>query len=300
MKISEQLEWDYEGKKRATTEFMTKDTIKEVVAAELFIPIVEELYDNNIFTSWSGLSGDAHIRIPLDGLSRENYLIAMENCKNNPRNWRVQKPPYGDQKDIASNYTFEIYVDYEDGITELSTVVKKMLEEIRKFYFQDVQIAKAEYAKESGLPRVDLDGLYKRSESEIYVIETEKFELVPAKSFEELAEMYLNGGNPEYFYDEETDTYFRNRELIEKSKEYREYKTSPEKGRERAIQDIKRRLNEKMSDKEKYKVIFDWMIEHFKYDYSILYSTQVSNLQREAYSKYRRIIRRIRKKNRKL
>lgn len=46
--------------KRTSTDFMTRDTTREVVAAELFIPIVEELYDKNIFTNWSGLTGDAH------------------------------------------------------------------------------------------------------------------------------------------------------------------------------------------------------------------------------------------------
>ena len=48
MKITERLEWDYETNKRTSTNFMTKDTIREVVAAELFIPIVKELYDKNI------------------------------------------------------------------------------------------------------------------------------------------------------------------------------------------------------------------------------------------------------------
>lgn len=51
MKITEQLEKEYETNKITSTKFMTKDTIKEVVAAELFIPIVEELYDKNIFTN---------------------------------------------------------------------------------------------------------------------------------------------------------------------------------------------------------------------------------------------------------
>lgn len=51
MKITQKLEWDYEENKITSTDFMTKDTIKNVVAAELFIPIVEELYDKNIFTN---------------------------------------------------------------------------------------------------------------------------------------------------------------------------------------------------------------------------------------------------------
>ena len=50
MKITQKLEWDYEENKITSTYFMTRDTIKDVVAAELFIPIVEELYDKNIFT----------------------------------------------------------------------------------------------------------------------------------------------------------------------------------------------------------------------------------------------------------
>ena len=49
---------------------------------------------------------------------------------------------------------------------------------------------------------------------------------------EELSEVFLEGDDPEYLYDEETATYFRNRELIEKSKEYREYKEFPEKKKE--------------------------------------------------------------------
>ena len=146
MKVTEQLELDYNLKKQDDGKFMTRDTIKDKVAAELFIPIVEELYDNNIFTHWSGLERDAHIRISLDGLSKENYLIAQENCKNNPNNWRLQKSPYSDNKDIAPNYSFEIFVNYEESVTDVSEVVSKMLAEIRKLSFQDVQLSKLEYA----------------------------------------------------------------------------------------------------------------------------------------------------------
>ena len=268
MKITEQLEWDYETNKKTSTNFMTKDTIREIVAAELFIPIVEELYDKNIFTNWSGLTGNAHIRIPLDGLSKENFLIAKKNCESNPNHWKFQKPPYTDNKDILPNYTFEIYVDYEEGVTEISYVVEKMLEEVRKLSFQDIQIARVEYAKESELPRVNIEGLYKRSECPVFNIEKQQDEMVPAESFEELSEMYLDGNNPEYFYDEETDTYFRNKELIAKSKEYREYETSPEKRKERALQEISKRFNSKMTDEQKYKIIFDWCINYFNYAYS--------------------------------
>ena len=268
MKITEQLEKKYEINKITSTKFMTKDTIKEVVAAELFIPIVEELYDKNIFTNWSGLTGNAHIRIPLDGLSKENFLVAKKNCESNPEHWKFQKPPYADNKDILPNYTFEIYVDYEEGVTEVSDVVQKMLEEVRKLSFQDVQIAKVEYAKESKLPRVNIDGLYKRSEYSVFNVKKQQEEMVKAESFEELSEMYLDGDNPEYFYDKETNTYFRNKELIAKSREYREYETSPEKRKEKAIQEISRRFNDKMTDEDKYKVIFDWCVNYFNYAYS--------------------------------
>lgn len=296
MKVSEQLELEYNLKKNDDGSFMKRETIKEVVAAELFIQIVEELYDNNIFTHWSGLEGDAHIRISLDGLSKENYLIAQENCKNNPNNWRVQKPPYGDNRDSVPNYSFEIYVDYEEGVTDVSEVLNKMLTEIRKFEFQDIQVAKVEYAKDSKLPRVNLQGLYKKSEMSVFDTETQEEKMIPAESFEELSEMFLEGDNPEYFYDEETDTYFRNKELIGKSKEYREYKEFPEKRKARAISDISKRLNEKMTDEEKYKTIFEWMVNYFKYDYATLYSTQALNFASEANSKYGKIIRQNRAK----
>ena len=74
--------------------------------------------------------------------------------------------------------------------------------------------------------------------------------------------MYLEGNTPEYFYDEETDTYFRNKELIAKSKEYREYEESSEKRKERAINEINKRLNSEMTDEKKYKVIFDWCVNY--------------------------------------
>ena len=47
MKITQKLEWDYEENKITSTDFIIRDTIKDVVAAELFIQIVEELYDKN-------------------------------------------------------------------------------------------------------------------------------------------------------------------------------------------------------------------------------------------------------------
>ena len=92
--------------------------------------------------------------------------------------------------------------------------------------------------------------------------------MIPAESFEELSEMYLEGDNPEYFYDEETDTYFRNKELIAKSKKYREYEVSAEKRKERAIDEISKMINSEMTDEEKYKVIFDWCVNYFNYAYS--------------------------------
>ena len=296
MKVTEQLELDYNLKKQDDGKFMIRDTIKDKVAAELFNQIVEELYDNNIFTHWSGLEGDAHIRISLDGLSKENYLIAQENCKNNPNNWRLKKPPYSHNADIAPNYSFEIFVKYKEGVTDVSEVVAQMLAEVRKLSFQDVQVAKTEFAKQSKLPRVNLEGLYKKSETSVLDSETQEEKMIPAESFEELSEMFLGGDNPQYFYDEETDTYFMNRELMKKSREYREYKESPEKRKERIISDLSKRLDGKMPDEQKYEIIFDWMVNYFKYDYATLYSTQATNLALEANSKFGKIIRQNRSK----
>ena len=44
MKVSENLELEYAKKKKGTEEleFMTRDRIKEFVAADLFIPVVQE------------------------------------------------------------------------------------------------------------------------------------------------------------------------------------------------------------------------------------------------------------------
>lgn len=286
MKVSENLELEYAKQKNGDEELeiMTRDRIKEFVAAELFIPIVQELYDKNIFTNWSGLESNAHIRIPLDGLSKENFIIAKRNCEKK-KNWKLQRPPYieNGQKDVAPNYSFEIYVDYEDGITEESEVIEKMLKEIRKLRYQDIQISKSEYARDSHLPRVDLEGLYKKSESSVFNIKKQQEEMIPVETFEELSEMYLEGEKPEYFYDEETDTYFRNRELIEKSKEYREYEKSTEKRKEKAIQEISQRINTKMTEEEKYKMIFDWCINNFDYAYSGLnYAYVEQEINRES------------------
>lgn len=293
MKVSENLELEYAKKKKGTEEleFMTRDRIKEFVAADLFIPVVQELYDKNIFTHWSGLEYDAHIRIPLDGLSKENFIIAKRNCEKK-KNWRLKRPPYDEKKDIIPNYSFEIYVDYEDGITEESEVIEKMLSEIRKLRYQDIQVAKSEYARDSKIPRVDIEGLYKRSEISVFNIEKQQEEMMPADSFEELSEMYLDGENPEYFYDEESDTYFRNKELIAKSKEYREYAKSTEKRKEKAIQEIGQRINPKMTDEEKYRIIFDWCINNFDYAYSGLsyaYAEQeIAQESQDRLSKYYR------------
>ena len=104
-----------------------------------------------------------------------------------------------------------------------------------------------------------------------------------ADSFEELSEMYLEGENPEYFYDEESDTYFRNKELIAKSKEYREYEKSIEKRKERAIQEISQRIKPKMTDEERYRIIFDWCINNFDYAYSGLnYAYAEQEITRES------------------
>ena len=198
MKVTEQLEWDYDSRKNDDGSFIKKATIKDKVAAELFIPIVELLYNNNIFTSWSGLKEDAYIRIPMDGLSRENYLIAKENCEKGI-NWRVQKPLYADQEDIIPNYSFEIYIQYDKEM-EVENLIKKLLEEDGKLKFQDVQISRTNYEKESKLPRITKDELYQKSKQE------KEIEIM-AENDEELMEMFCDGENPEYCYDSQSNTF---------------------------------------------------------------------------------------------
>lgn len=46
--------------------------------------------------------------------------------------------------------------------------------------------------------------------------------------------MFLEGDNPDYFYDEETNTFFKNKELIAKSKKYREYESSIEQRKKKS------------------------------------------------------------------
>lgn len=271
MKVTEQLEWDYDSRKNDDGSFIKKATIKDKVAAELFIPIVELLYNNNIFTSWSGLTEDAHIRIPMDGLSRENYLIAKENCEKGI-NWRVQKPPYADQEDIIPNYSFEIYIQYDQEM-EVENLIKKLLEEVRKLKFQDVQIARTNYAKESKLPRITKEGLYEKSKQVVFDIKQEKEIEIMAENDEELMEMFCDGENPEYCYDSQSNTFFRNKELISKSREYE------------AFVKISDMIKDDMSSQEKYKLIYDWLINNFQYAYSGLYRAYAECLATEESSK---------------
>lgn len=64
---------------------------------------------------------------------------------------------------------------------------------------------------------------------------------------------------------------------------YREYETSPEKRKERAIQEISRRFHDKMTVEDKYKVIFDWCINYFNYAYSGLnYAYAEQEINKEA------------------
>ncbi len=270
MKVTTKLEEDYDSQKKDDGSFIRKSTIKDKVAAELFIPIVELLYNNNIFTSWSGLTGDAHIRIPMDGLSRENYLIAKENCEKGI-NWRVQKPPYADQEDIIPNYTFEIYIQY-DGEMEVENLIKKLLDEVSKLKFQDVQIARSNYAKVSRLPRITKEGLYEKSKQLVYNKHGQEIEVM-AENDKELIEMFCGGENPEYYYDEQSNTFFKNRELISKSREYE------------AFVEISKMMKENMSSQEKYKLIYDWIVNNFQYAYSNLYRAYAECLVREESSK---------------
>lgn len=271
MKVTEQLEWDYDPQKIEDGNFMTKTTIKNIVAAELFIPVVKQLYDNNIFTSWSGLTGDAHIRIPMDGLSKENFLIAKENCEKGI-NWRIQKPSYRDQDDILPNYTFEIFIPYEEE-TEVEDLIKKLLSEVCKLKFQDIQIVKTNYAKTSKLPRITIEGLYEKSKEVIYDPKQGKEIEIQAETKEELMEMFCVGKNPEYYYDEKTGTFFRNIELISKSREYE------------AFCEISKKIKDGMSNQEKYKVIYDWVVDNFNYAYSGLYYAYAECISREETNK---------------
>ena len=53
---------------------------------------------------------------------------------------------------------------------------------------------------------------------------------------------------------------------------------------------------DKMSDEQKYEIVFDWMVNYFKYDYATLYSTQATNLALETNSKFGKIVRQNRSK----
>ena len=271
MKVTEQLEWDYNSKRTEDGNFMTRATIKNIVAAELFIPIVEALYDNNIFTSWSGLTGDAHIRIPMDGLSKENYLIAKRNCEKGIA-WRVTRPPYTDQEDVLPNYSFEIYIPYDENM-EVEDLIKRLLSEVSKLGFQDVQIARDKYATTSKLPRITKNGLYEKSKQVVFNIEQEKEIEVMAEDDDELMEIFCEGEAPEYFYDEQTNTFFKNKELISKSREYE------------AFIEISQMMKIDMPSQEKYRIIYDWMVNNFKYAYSGLYRAYAECLTREESSK---------------
>ena len=55
-----------------------------------------------------------------------NFLIAKQNCEKNPNHWKLQRPPYKNVKSLLPNYTFEIYVEYEEGLTEVSDVVDQL------------------------------------------------------------------------------------------------------------------------------------------------------------------------------
>lgn len=220
MKVSEQLEWNYEHTyDGALTE---KRQIPQCVAAELFIHIVGELYDNNIFTHWSGLQGNAHIRIALDVLSENNLKKALEYCKTN-KNWKLIKPFYKGKDDNKTNYSIEISADYIENQTEVMEVIDKLQQEIRKLDYQDVEIAPDDLARSSNCSRFSFKGIYELSKNYAYVDGEEK--LVDddcPKDIHEAIEMYCIGNTPEFYYDETSQTFFKSRELLGKSLKYRQ------------------------------------------------------------------------------
>ena len=57
------------------------------------------------------------------------------------------------------------------------------------------------------------------------------------------------------------------------------------------IELIKKQINEDMTDEQKYKVIFDYFVNRYKYDYSILDTEIAFEYFRKAFSSYRNILR---------
>ena len=57
------------------------------------------------------------------------------------------------------------------------------------------------------------------------------------------------------------------------------------------IESIKKQINEDMTDEQKYKVIFDYFVNRYKYDYSILDTEIAFEYFRKAFSSYRNILR---------
>ena len=67
-----------------------KETLKKIVAADCLLPACEKLFDLNIFSVESGLSGDAHVKFYLDTLSKENKQIILDLCKERPDLCQIQ------------------------------------------------------------------------------------------------------------------------------------------------------------------------------------------------------------------
>lgn len=203
----------------------------------------------------------------MDGLSKENYLIAKDNCEKGI-NWRIARPPYEEQEDALPNYSFEIFIQYGEE-TQVEDLIKKLLSEVDKLKFQDVQIAKTNYARISKSPRVTKEGLYEKSKETVFSIAQGKEVEIKAENDEELMERFCDGDNPEYYYDKETNTFFRNKELIGKSREYE------------AFNEISAQIKDGMTSEQKYKIIYDWIVNHFNYAYSGLYYAFAECLVRE-------------------
>ena len=61
-----------------------------------------------------------------------------------------------------------------------------------------------------------------------------------------------------YYYDKKTKTYFSDIESIEKSREYETFN------------EVLKLINPSMEDAEKYKILYDYMVNKFNYNYKVL------------------------------
>ncbi len=154
------------------------------------------------------------------------------------------------------NESLLISINFEKYYNEIK--IKELIDnQLKIFNYQDIR--SRSISDIDNIEILEIQRLTEDSAEKLKEKPGSKLTIDP-KNGMQILEISREEGNStkKYYYDEKTKTYFLDTGLIEKSRECEKFT------------EVSKLINDSMKDEEKYKIIYEYMVNEFNYNYKIL------------------------------